>query len=256
MFPLVEVDSTYYAPPAEHTARLWAERTPPRFTFNIKAFSLFTHHPTKPSALPVELRPDRAESDRGRNLYLRDVAPTVVDELWRRFLSALRPLAEAGKLGAILLQFPQWFPISGQHKKYIVDCQRRCDPVPVCVEFRNHTWMSERNQHETLDFLSDHGLPYVSVDMPQGHPTSIPPVLAATAELAVVRFHGHSAEWTSHDIHRRFGYRYSGAELAEWAPRIRELAENAATTHVLMNNCYRDYAQTNAQQLAHLLDAG
>jgi uncharacterized protein YecE (DUF72 family) len=80
-------------------------------------------------------------------------------------------------------------------------------------------------------------------------------VLAATADLAVVRMHGHSEHWDSKDIYERFGYRYSPEELADWAPRIRSLAEEADATHVLFNNCYRDYAQVNAQQLADLLGA-
>jgi uncharacterized protein YecE (DUF72 family) len=113
--------------------------------------------------------------------------------------------------------------------------------------------MTPDNQAETLRFLADHNLPYVGVDMPQGYPSSIPPVLAATSDLAVVRMHGHSDNWASKDIYQRFGYRYDDRELHEWAPRIRELAESAASTHVLFNNCYSDYAQVNARQLADLL---
>jgi uncharacterized protein YecE (DUF72 family) len=79
-------------------------------------------------------------------------------------------------------------------------------------------------------------------------------VLAATADLAVVRFHGHSDKWTSKDIHEKFGYRYSRDELAQWAPRLRDLADRATHTHVLMNNCYSDYAQTNAEDLINLLN--
>ena len=250
-FPIVEVDSTYYAPPAESTVRLWRDRTPPGFTFNVKAFSLLTGHPTRPGAFYRDLR-ERLGEDRP-TYYLRHVDPKVVDEVWDRFLAALAPLHEAGKLGAVLFQFPQWFPIGKRNKQYILECKRRCEPMRVCVEFRNHTWMSEENRAETLDFLTSYGVPYVSVDMPQGHPSSIPPILAATADLAVVRFHGHSDKWTSKDIHERFGYRYSEEELRAWAPRIRRLAADAATTHVLMNNCYRDYAQVNARQLARLL---
>ena len=79
-------------------------------------------------------------------------------------------------------------------------------------------------------------------------------MLAATApDLAMVRLHGHSDNWDSRDIHQRFGYRYTEAELTEWAPKVRALARDAGETHVLCNNCYRDYAQTNAQQLAALL---
>jgi uncharacterized protein YecE (DUF72 family) len=113
--------------------------------------------------------------------------------------------------------------------------------------------MTDDNQKETLGFLSANGLPYVCEDMPQGYRDSIPPVLAATGDLAVARMHGHSDKWDSKDIHERFGYRYTEAELAEWAPKMRALTRDAETTHVLFNNCYRDYAQVNARQLATLL---
>ncbi len=250
IFPLVEVDATYYHPPAENTARLWAQRTPTGFTFNIKAFSLFTQHPTRVDALPKDLRPN---SDRQR-IYAHHLNGHVVDEMWDRFLSAINPLREADKLGAVLLQFPHWFPISRSNKRYLLDCRDRCSPIPVCVEFRNHTWMSEDNREETLEFLAAHELPYVCVDMPQGYTSSVPPVVAATADLAVLRFHGHSDQWTSGNVQERFHYRYSQDELASWASRINELAEQASTTHVLMNNCHGDDAQANAQQLAALLD--
>jgi uncharacterized protein YecE (DUF72 family) len=250
-FPLVEVDSTYYAPPAEETVRLWAGRTPADFTFNIKAFSLLTQHPTRPAALYKDLR-DAVRGDR-KNVYLRDLDTGVVEAVWERFTAGLAPLADAGKLGAVLFQFPPWFPISRANKHYILECKRRCEPLRICVEFRNRTWMADANRDETLDFLASYAVPYVCVDMPQGHRDSIPPVLAATADFAVVRFHGHSDKWTSKDIHERFGYLYSEAELQEWAPRLRRLAEQADTTHALLNNCYRDYAQTNARQLAGLL---
>jgi uncharacterized protein YecE (DUF72 family) len=253
-FGLVEVDATYYALPAEQTAAAWAARTPAGFTFNVKAFSLFTGHPTRGSALPKDLRPTAEKTGKDR-AYLKDMDPVVVDEAWQRFLSALEPLHQAGKLGTILLQFPPWFPISRDRKEYILACARKAAPRRVCVEFRNHTWMTPDNQRETLGFLADHQLPYVCVDMPQGHRDSIPPVLAATSDLAVVRLHGHSKKWDSKDIHERFGYRYTDGELKEWAPRIAGLAGDAQDTHVLFNNCYRDYAQANARQLADLLKA-
>jgi uncharacterized protein YecE (DUF72 family) len=130
----------------------------------------------------------------------------------------------------------------------------RAAPDRVCVEFRNRTWMTPDNQEETLGFLTGHQLPYVCVDIPQGHRDSVPPVLAATSpDLAVVRMHGHSDKWDSKDIHERFGYRYTEAELTEWAPKVRALAQDTAGTHVLFNNCYRNYAQVNAQQLTELL---
>ncbi|WP_248966149.1 DUF72 domain-containing protein [Sphaerisporangium perillae] len=250
-FPLVEVDATYYAPPTEETARLWTERTPPGFVFDVKAFSLLTGHPTRPAALPKDLRPS---TDTGKkNLYLQDLDPAVVEQVWERFVSALLPMRDADKIGAVLFQFPRWFPISRRNKQYILECKRRCEPLRISVEFRNRTWMTEENQAETLDFLRSYAIPYVCLDMPQGYPCSIPPVVAATSDLEIVRFHGRSDKWTSHDIHERFGYLYSAEELKDWVPKLCELAGETSSTHVLMNNCYRDYAQTNARQLAGLL---
>ena len=211
-FPLVEVDATYYALPAERTARAWAERTPPGFTFNIKAFSLFTQHPTPVKAFPADLREAAGSAGKDR-VYLKDVDPAVAEAAWDRFLAALGPLRDAGKLGAILLQFPPWFPIGRARRDYILACAQRAAPDRVCVEFRNRTWMTEDNQAETLGFLAEHRLPYVCVDMPQGYPSSIPPVLAATSDLAVIRMHGHSDKWTSKEISEKFGYRYSDQEL-------------------------------------------
>lgn len=248
-FPLVEVDSTYYTPPNERNSVYWAERTPPGFTFNVKAFSLFTQHPTRVAAIYKDLRPDTDKA----TVYLKDLDPAVVDEAWERFLSALAPLADAGRLGAVLLQFPHWFVVGSRNREYVLQCRERCAPYQVCVEFRHESWMSERNRERTLDFLRSYALPYVCVDMPQGHRSSVPPVVQATARLAVVRFHGHSEKWESRDIHERFGYLYTQEELIPWADRIRELSESTEQVHVLMNNCYRDYAQVNARQLADLL---
>jgi uncharacterized protein YecE (DUF72 family) len=253
-FPLVEVDSTYYALPAEQTAAAWAQRSPKGFTFNIKAFSLFTQHPTRIAALPKDLRPAAEQAAKGKpNVYLKDAGPELTDQAWERFLAALEPLRQTGRLGAILFQFPQWFVIGRARKDYILSVAERVAPRQVCIEFRNKTWMSEDNRAETLAFLADHRLPYVCVDEPQGYPSSVPPVVAATAPLAVVRMHGHSEKWDSHDIQEKFRYRYSENELTEWVPKVRSLAAEADTTHVLFNNCYSDDAQVNARQLVDLL---
>ena len=250
-FSLVEVDSTYYTPPNERNSHLWASRTPEGFTFDVKAFSLLTQHPTKVSNLYKDLRP---QTDKA-NIYLKDLDDAVVDQVWQRFLSALEPLAAAGRLGSLLFQFPPWFTISRANKQYLLECKRRCEPWPMCVELRSSLWMSPENTAETMDFLTSYALPYVVVDMPQGYRSSIPPTVAATADLALVRFHGHSQKWESKDIYERFGYRYDQEELAQWAPKVEQLAEQASEVHVLMNNCYQSYAQVNARQLADLLPA-
>ncbi|CAN5695984.1 DUF72 domain-containing protein [soil metagenome] len=251
-FPLVEVDASYYFLPSEKNSELWAKRTPEGFTFNVKAFSLLTQHPTKPQALK-----DLELPEGKRTIYPSDLDPKAVDEVWDRFLLALEPLRRERKLGALLFQFPPWFTVGRDNRQYVLECAKRSAPVPICVEFRNKTWMSERNAKHTLEFLEGHGLPYVCVDMPQGFASSIPPVVAATADLAVVRFHGHNdAEWESGSVQRRFKYLYSAKELGEWTPRVLDLAKETKTTHVLMNNCYSSYAQRNARELADLLSEG
>jgi uncharacterized protein YecE (DUF72 family) len=250
-FPVVEVDSTYYTPPNEANSERWVARTPDGFRFDVKAFSLLTQHPTRPAALYKDLRPETEK----KNVYAKDLEPKVVDEVWERFLSALSPLQEAGKLGAVLFQFPQWFTLKRANKEYLLECKERAAPYRISVEFRSATWFrDEAATEETLDFLRSYALPFVCVDMPQGHASSVPPVVAATSkDMAVVRFHGHSDKWTSRDIYERFGYSYDLEELQPWAPRLRELAAQTAETHVLLNNCYRNYAQVNARQLADLL---
>jgi uncharacterized protein YecE (DUF72 family) len=247
-FPLVEVDATYYSPPAEATAARWVDRTPPEFTFNIKAFSLLTGHPTRPAAIYKDIRP---ETDK-RNIYPDDLSPQAYEDVWTRFLSALDPLVEAGKLGAILFQFPPWFTIRRSNKQYLLEVAKRCAPLRAVIELRHASWFSGDNQEETLEFLTKYHLPFVSVDMPQGHPSSIPPVLHATSDLAMVRFHGHSEKWTSRNIYEKYGYEYSDKELAAWVPKLEKLSREAAELHVLMNNCRGDFAQRNAATLRKL----
>jgi uncharacterized protein YecE (DUF72 family) len=258
-FPIVEVDSTYYFPPSEKNSVLWIERTPKDFTFNIKAYSLLTNHPTKRESLYKELAeslPDELEGK--RNLYREQLPDEMVDEVWQRFHDALMPLHSAGKLGAVLFQFPQWFVIGRKSKNYLVEAADRLRDFRVAVEFRHKSWLSERNAEETLSFLEEHDLPLVCVDMPQGFDSSVPPIAAATAkDLALVRFHGRDPDvWAKKNVSasERFRYEYTEGELREWVPKIETLSEHARETHVLMNNCYRDYAVNNARQLGALLD--
>jgi uncharacterized protein YecE (DUF72 family) len=258
-FPLVEVDSTYYYPPSERNSVLWIERTPGDFTFNIKAYSLLTNHPTKVDSLYNDIKtalpPEVLDK---RNVYRDKLPDEAVDEVWQRFRDALMPLHSAGKLGAVLFQFPQWFVIAKKNKAYIEECAARLPDFRVAVEFRNESWMSERNREETLSVLEERNLPFVCVDMPQGFKSSLPPVAAATAgDLAMVRFHGRDPDaWSakSESASVRFRYDYKQEELEEWVPRIQQLASETRETHVLMNNCYRDFAVRNAGELADLLD--
>src|SRR5207302_1055599 len=95
-FSLVEVDSTYYGMPKKENSDLWVARTPAGFVFDVKSFSLFTNHPTKPMALPKDIREQLPEKLREKNIYLEQMPPELVDESWERFREALEPLRTAG----------------------------------------------------------------------------------------------------------------------------------------------------------------
>jgi len=260
-FPLVENDASYYALPGSKQAQLWTDRTPANFVMSFKAFAPMTTHPTDPKRLPKDLREALTKDVQAkRRVYPKDLPHDVQNEIFTRFWVALEPLRKAGKLGAVLLQYPDWFTISRANKEVILRARERLPDDRLAVEFRNATWMSDRNQEETLAFLRQHGLTYVAVDEPQGFPSSIPPVHAVTSEeLAIVRFHGRNAEnWKKPGLTaaERFDYRYSPAELREWVPKIDELATEAKDVHLLMNNCYGDKAVKNAEELGAMLDAG
>ena len=258
-FPIAEVDSTYYAPPTVRNAELWIERTPKDFVFDIKAFALLTGHPARIDRLPKDMAAALPKDLAAKTNVYRDKAPAAwVGELWERFREALFPLHSAGKLGVVLFQFPQWFLPGRASKEYLVECAERLPDYRIAVEFRHRSWLSEKNADRTLGFLEEHDLPLVCVDMPQGFDSSMPATAAATAkDLAVVRFHGRDPDaWsaTGGTAAERFKYDYSRAELQEWAPRVEQLAGQARETHVIMNNCYRDYAVKSARQIASLLD--
>ena len=259
-FSLVETDSTYYFPPTPELARMWVERTPADFTMNIKCYSLLTGHPTFPHSLWPDLQEALLPEYRDkRRTYDKHLPPEAVEEAWERFLFSIRPLAEAGKLGAILVQFPRWFGPKPVPWDRLREVAARLEDAGYrgCVEFRNARWLEREECEDTLALLEELGLSYVCVDEPQGFKSSVPPVVAATAELAVVRFHGRNADtWerSTPTAAERFRYRYEIHELEEWVPKLQELARSAKEVHALMNNCYRDEAVDNAAQLAQLLN--
>jgi uncharacterized protein YecE (DUF72 family) len=261
VFPIVEVDSTYYYPPTAEMAGLWVERTPAGFTMSVKAYSLLTGHPTRPDSLWPEVA-DRVplEHRLKRSIYLSHLPPDGVDEAFDLFRRALMPLHSAGKLGTVLFQFPRWFRPGTSSRRTLAGLPGRLPDYDLAVEFRHGSWMAEDEREKTLALLEKHGLSYVCVDEPQGFDTSVAPVVAATSDLAVVRFHGrNTATWEDKEVTtaaERFAYRYREEELAEWVPDIRRLAASARETHALMNNCYRDHAVVNGRQLAALLGEG
>jgi uncharacterized protein YecE (DUF72 family) len=256
-FPIVEVDATYYALPTRRMGEAWLERTPPDFTFDIKAHALMTGQPSEVKRLPKELREALpAELLDKKRVYGRDLPAEIYDAIWEQFLDALKPLHSAGKLGAIFLQYPRWFFPSNESRDAIVAARERLGDVPMAVEFRHGSWFNEKNADRTIRFLEKYEIPFVMVDEPQTK-TALPPISAVTSpQLAVVRFHGRRTEtWEAKGIPvvERFRYLYDEGELGEWVPRVREAAAAARDVHVLMNNCYANYGTTNARELAALL---
>lgn len=257
-FPIVEVDSTYYYPPSEQAVDAWVNRTPDDFTFHVKAYSLLTKHPTRPNSLPKDLREESDKNRKGKFVYASHLPDEVMDEMWRRFAAALLPLHSTGKLGVVHFQFPEWFLPGTESRNYIVECQERLHNYRIAVEFRNALWLDDKHLERTVDFLESHDLPLTSVDMPQGFRSSMPPIAVATSrELAYVRFHGRNTEeWDRPQeiATPRFAYKYSQEELQGWVPRIKDLSAHAKEVHVLMNNCFQDYAVRNAHDLGELLE--
>src|SRR5947207_9187515 len=257
-FPVVEVDATYYALPAERTAQLWADRTPPDFTFDIKAYALMTGQPTETKRLPKQIRMELPAALQAKpRIYAKDLPDELRDEIWRQLREGLRHRDERGQLGSILLQYPRWVFPSNENRAAIEDAVERLDGWKAAVEFRNGSWLNEKNAERTLGFLRDRDIAFVMVDEPQGFKSSVPPVTAVTSgDLALVRFHGRNAEtWEKKGITpaERFRYLYDKSELAEWVPRIRAAAREAREVHVIMNECYASYGTTNAREIAALL---
>lgn len=258
LFSMVEVDSSYYALPTPHTAELWVERTPDDFAFDVKAFGWMTGHATDAARLPRSLKEALPNELAGRKrLYAKDVPNEIRDEAWRLFAEAVRPLHEAGKLGAVFLQYPSWVRPAAHSPEMLARARRRLGDLPIAVEFRHGDWMSASLREKTLALLRANEMSYVVVDEPQGFASSVPPVAAVTSpRLAVVRMHGRRADtWEKPGtpVVERFRYLYDERELTPWVPKIVEIAGESEQVHVVFNNCYGNYGTTNAREMSALV---
>jgi uncharacterized protein YecE (DUF72 family) len=257
-YPVAEADSTFYFPPTPELTQGWVDHSPAGFTMNVKAFSLLTGHPTRADALWPDIRDAIKEPFAGkRNVYADHLPDDAVDEVWRRFAFALRPLQHAGKLGAVLMQYPKWFTPRRDNREQLRRLPELLPHTDVCVEFRSPLWLgSEDDRERTTGLLKELGLSLVIVDAP---PVSgLTAVLEVTnPALSVVRFHGRADDlWSARTTSaaERFRYFYDDDELREWLPRLRSLASRADKVHALMNNCYEDFGVRNAARLRDLLN--
>ncbi|OGO39757.1 MAG: hypothetical protein A2147_00170, partial [Chloroflexi bacterium RBG_16_57_8] len=249
-FPVAEIDSTFHFFATTNNLKLWLDNTPDGFSFNVKAYSLFTLHPTPFSSLPKGFRETYAGKLPAKaTLYLHHLPEDAADDLWQGFARTAGTFRAAGKLGAVLFQFPPYFHPSEESLKHIEICRNRLPEYPLAVEFRVGSWLNDEHRKETLAFLRKLDIALVCVDEPQGFKSSVPPEAEITASLALVRFHGRNQDnWEKKGVMStdRFNYLYNREELQEWVPRIKRMANQAEKVHVIFKNKHADYPAQNA----------
>jgi uncharacterized protein YecE (DUF72 family) len=224
-FDTIEINTSFYNPLRPDHAAQWVERIAanPRFLFTAKLWQKFTHEEGATAA------------DEGAVRVGFDV------------------LHNAGRLGAVLLQFPFSFHNSPQNLARVRQLLDAFGAYPLVVEVRHSSWA----QPEFYEFLHERGTGICNIDQPLiGR--SIKPGDRATSRLGYVRLHGRRADtWFSDDPelprHERYNYLYSERELEPWARRIRLLSERTETTFVVTNNHFEGKSVVNALQLLHML---
>jgi len=224
-FDAVEINSSFYRPIEPHVARAWAEKTPARFRFTAKLYQKFTH-------------PKMYEEATGTAAELRR-------DDFERFKAGLAPLAEAGKLGALLAQFPPSFKADEESFTQLEDLVRQFHEYPLAVELRHRSWT---DNPDAARLLADENVAWCIIDEPKFR-TSIGAV-PVTSRLGYFRFHGrNAAEWWPGDRESRYDYLYGAAEQQQLASEVEAVAARADETYVFYNNHYRAKAVANATQL-------
>jgi uncharacterized protein YecE (DUF72 family) len=248
-FDAVELNSSFYAIPATSTVEGWAKRTPDGFRFDVKLHRLLSRHAAQLKELPKDLRDEVETTERGR--VQLDAA--LEEEMVRRTVEAMKPLADAGKLGAYLLQLTPAFDPRRNQLDELLPVIDGLSPVPVAVEFRRRSWASSKRFEGVLDWLSAHDAVFVCVDTPPGdHVPIFPPIDAVTNDaLAYMRCHGRNTEGYLHgrSVAERFDYDYPEDELKEIAGRAEALDQDAEQVHVMFNNNARELAPKAARGL-------
>jgi uncharacterized protein YecE (DUF72 family) len=252
-FEAVELNSSFYAVPDRNAVRGWVEATPPGFVFDVKVHRALSRHAAPLDSLPPDLREGARTNDRGRVL----LTPELETALAERLVEETAPLAEAGKLGAFLVQLSPAFAPRSHELGELDRLLEALAPHRVAVELRHRGWVSEKRRERTLDWCSDRGAAFVCVDAPPGDQVTIMPQLDAATrdDLAYLRAHGRNTDGYLHgrSVAERFGWRYADDELAEIAERVGDLADSTAEVHVMFNNNRDDDAPTAAQRFRALL---
>ena len=229
-FDTVEVDSPFYRLPSPENAARWADRTPAGFVFHAKASKEMTGH-------------EETESR---------------ERAFAEFRASLGPLEESGKLRGVLLQFHPRVKKSPEALNELRGVGELLAPLVPLIEFRHRSWITEEERADTLAFLEQNGLAYVSVDSPRTRASNVMPrIAAATHDVAYIRFHGRNWKtWNkkTKTSGERFDWLYSLEDLEDWVEPIAKLAEEAREVYAMFNNNRHDYAPRSAQVLRGLLD--
>jgi uncharacterized protein YecE (DUF72 family) len=260
-FDCVEVNSTFYAPLSAENAVRWAKRTPDGFLFGVKAYGLLTGHhldavrlpPPLAAMLPAGIQPN-ARGQIDNDAFPREAR----DWAFETFREALRPLADAGKLGYVLFQMAPWVRHGPEALDYLGALPERLPGVVVAVEFRDASWLPGHTD-EVLAFLSRRGLAYVSVDAPHT-PSGVARAVALTSPIAILRLHGRNAQGflrqlrgESPTVAEKYGYLYREDELREIVARGRALEGRARRVYFELNNNVGDAPAINGVQIRELL---
>lgn len=254
-FPMVEVNSSFYALPTVETTASWADRTPDDFRFHVKAHQVISGHPSEPGRLPPPLRELPASHDaKGRiRRPSRELRDAVIDSL----LEAVGPLGD--KLGAILLQLPPYVVSGPRQREELARILGRLRPARAAVEFRHRSWAEQGEREAAADLLGSHDASWVVVDAPRIDAKNVmPPIVEVTSPgLAYLRLHGrNAATWnTGRTVAERFDHAYSEEEMEEWLDPVLDMAERAQEVAVVFNNNARDHALRNAAEFAGMISA-
>lgn len=234
-FPVVEVDSSFYAVQPAKNYEKWVAATPKDFTFVVKAYQGMTGHSR--GKLPFD----------------------SVKQMFEAFIQSIQPVIASGKLEMVLFQYPPWFDCKKENVQVLRYAKEMMGEIPVALEFRNQTWFSEEMKEKTLRFIDEEGWIHTVCDEPQAGSGSIPIVMHTTEEKTLIRMHGRNVYgWNNSGQPNwrevRYLYRYNQAELLEWKERIQTLAPETKNITILFNNNSGGDAADNAKEMIDLLD--
>jgi uncharacterized protein YecE (DUF72 family) len=253
---LLQVDASS-EPLTERVVTPWLERTPDNAILDVRAHRILTQHGAPAEGVWPEVRDLLTPELRSRpTLYAGDLPDRALDLALDRFLASVAPLREHGRLGTLVFPFPSYFTPGPRALDYLEWLRGRSGDVPIAVELRHRDWVAGKQREATMDFLREHQLGYVCVDVPSGFDSSSPPLSVATTGIAYVRFHGKNAgAWeTGADTgDDRFAYDYRDADFEPWPARIEKLTAAAKQVHLIFSGRNADAAQRNARLLVRVL---